>query len=503
VAIESLISACHRLRGARGALIALTAMLLCSCKLGPNYTRPDLQVPDQWSAESQRAFDRSLASRALPEPPSATPWWKIFGDPTLDRLMDSAVRQNLDVRQAALRIAESRAQRDVIAAALYPSLSGSGLGARTRMSENGIASALSGGTAGGAATSAPPSWFNFFQVGFDATWELDLFGRVRRGVEAADANVRSAEAARSDAIVSLTAEIARTYFTLRGAERQRNIALADVKTQERLQSLVASRNHAGFAPDSDVAAQHTQLSAARANIPQFEATIAQSHNRLALLLALPPGAVTDGIPSAELPELPPEVPVGLPGDLLRRRPDIREGEANLAAATARVGVAEASLFPSVTLGATAGLQSNATSTLFDWASRFVAGGADISVPIFTGGRLSGQVRIANLQQQEAVLTYRQTVLTAFHDVDNALIAYAADEQRARDVAQQLKDAGRSRDLAESRYKSGLSAYVEVLDAERQAHQAAQDLAQVIVTASTDLVALFKALGGGWDSDAAP
>jgi multidrug efflux system outer membrane protein len=245
------------------------------------------------------------------------------------------------------------------------------------------------------------------------------------------------------------------------------------------------------------------LSAARANIPQFDAVIAQSHNRLALLLAMPPGTVTDEVPPADLPALPPEIPVGLPGDLLRRRPDVRGREADLAAATARVGVAEASLFPSVTLGATAGLQSNATSTLFDWASRFVAGGADISVPIFTGGRLSGQVRIANLQQQEAVLNYRQTVLTAFHDVDNALIAYAADQQRARDVAQQLKDAWRSRELAEARYKSGLSAYVEVLDAERQAHQAEQDLAQVTETASTDLVAVFKALGGGWDSQAAP
>jgi multidrug efflux system outer membrane protein len=477
--------------------LMLGAFLLTACKVGPNYRRPELDVPDHWSAGGQSAFESSIRSRAVRDAVPGDAWWRVFGDATLDRLVESAARQNLDVAQAELRIAESRAQRDVAAAPLFPTVNGTGFAARTRLSDNGIGTAFSGNSSGSGSMSSMPSWLNFFQAGFDATWELDLFGRVRRSVEAADAEVRSAEAAHRDALVSLSAEIARVYFNLLGYQRQMNIALEEIKTQERRQELVTSRNRSGLAPGSDVAAQRTQLSADRATIPQFEQGIAQSRNRLALLLALPPGAVA-ATGQSDLPPLPPEVPVGLPGDLLRRRPDIRERESELAAATARVGVARAALFPRVTLGAGAGFQSTASSTLFDWASRFFAGGGEVSLPIFSGGQLTGQVRIANLQQQEALLRYRQVVLNAFHEVDDALIAYAADQRRASAVQQQLAGARRSRDLAAARYRDGLSAYIEVLDADRQAHQAEQDLAQAEVAAAADLVALFKALGGGWN-----
>jgi outer membrane protein, multidrug efflux system len=477
----------------------LGTFLLMACKVGPNYRRPELDVPDHWSAGGQSAFESSIPSRAVGDAAAGDAWWRVFGDTTLNRLVESAARQNLDVAQSELRIAESRAQRDIAAAPLFPTVNGTGFAARTRLSANGIGTAFSANSsgAGSAAMSSMPSWLNFFQAGFDATWELDLFGRVRRSVEAADAQVRSAEAARVDALVSLSAEIARVYFNLLGYQRQMNIALQEIKTQERRQELVTSRNRSGLAPDSDVAAQRTQLSADRATIPQFEQGIAQSRNRLALLLALPPGAMA-ATGQSDLPPLPPEVPVGLPGDLLRRRPDIRERESELAAATARVGVAEAALFPSVTLGAGAGFQSTASSTLFDWASRFLAGGGEVSLPIFSGGKLTGQVRVANLQQQEALLNYRQVVLNAFHEVDDALIAYAADQRRTDAVQQQLAGARRSRDLAAARYRDGLSAYIEVLDADRQAHQAEQDLAQAEVAAAADLIALFKALGGGWN-----
>jgi NodT family efflux transporter outer membrane factor (OMF) lipoprotein len=485
----------------------LVMVSLVACKVGPEYERPTIDVPETWSADGQGSFDPTLRSHAIARSDDYDTWWKIFGDKMLDELVDSAIRQNLDVQQAGLRIAASRVQRDVAAAPFLPSLSGSGLAGRIQMSKNGIAKALSGGSSGGASASAsasvPPSWFNLFQAGFDASWEIDLFGRVRRSVEAADANVRSAQAARSDALISLAAEIARVYFTLHGNERQRDIALADIKTQEHLQALVSSRNRAGFAPDSDVAAQRAELAAARATLPQFKKVIAQNRNQLALLLALPPGVLPVVAAHADLPALPPEVPVGLPGDLLRRRPDIRQREADLGAATARIGVAKAALFPQVTLGLGAGFQSTTASTLFDWASRFFIGGADVSVPIFSGGKLTGQVRIARIEQQEAVLSYRQAVLNAFHDVDNALIAYGADREHANEVSQQLTAARRSRDLAEARYRSGLSAYIEVLEAERQAHQAEQDLAQADLNAATDLVALFKSLGGGFkDGDAA-
>jgi NodT family efflux transporter outer membrane factor (OMF) lipoprotein len=481
-------------RGIGGLLLG--ALLLTACKLGPDYRPPEREVPDHWSAGGQSAFEAANRSRARSDATPEDAWWRVFGDATLDHLIESATHQNLDVAQAELRIAESRAQRDIAAAPLFPKVNGTGIAARARLSENGLGTALSGSSSnGGSSMSSMPSWLNFFQAGFDATWELDLFGRVRRSVEAADAEVRSAEAARAAALVSLRAEIARVYFNLLGYQRQLNIALDEVEAQERRQTLVTSRNHSGLAPDSEVAAQRTQLSADRATIPAFEQAIAQSENRLALLLALPPGAVA--ATGSQLPPLPPEVPVGLPGDLLRRRPDIRERESELAAATARIGVAEATLFPRVTLGAGAGFQSTMSSTLFDWGSRFFAGGGEVSLPIFAGGQLTGQVRIANLQQQGALLAYRQVVLNAFHEVDDALIAYAADQRRASAVQQQLDGARRSRELAEARYRDGLSPYIEVLDADRQAHQAEQDLAQAEVAAAADLIALFKALGGGF------
>ena len=501
----------------RSATVAsfVIAVLCSACTVGPELRRPDVAAPSGWSAAGDRAFESGLQSRADATPLDARHWWSVFGDPTLDRLVAAAAAQNLDLQQTGLRIAAARAQRDAAAGAYYPNVEGSGLAGRSRMSGNGISKALSGGASssagsssgGGAGASAggssaaSPSTFNLFQAGFDATWELDLFGKTRRNVQASEADTRAAEEARHDALVSLAAEVARTYLSLRGAERQRDVVVADIATEERLLKLVASRRRAGLVAEPETAAQQAQLESSRAQLPPLEQQIAQDSNRIALLLALPPGGVADMLGPAAEPRLPPAVPVGLPGDLLRRRPDIRQREAEVEAATARIGVAKASLFPSIRFGLAGGLQSTEASDLFNWSSRFLLGGAQLSVPIFEGGRLQAQVRIADLQAQQAVLTYRQTVLTAFHDVDNALIAYAGEQRRSVALKGQLDDAERSRVLAEARYRSGLAAFTDVLDAERQSHQAALALAQSTVSTSTDLVALFKALGGGWsDSD---
>ncbi len=448
-----------------------------------------------------------LPSRVVAGPVDAGRWWTVFDDPTLDGLIETAKDQSLDVQQAGLRIAEARAQRDAAAGAYYPEVAGTAAAARLRSGQSGLGQLLGGASSGGSSSgggssgsSSGPTTLvtNLFQVGFDATWEPDLFGRVRRNVEAADRQVLAAEAGRQDAMVSLAAEIARTYFTLRGAERQRDITRADIDAQQRLADLIGSRNQAGLVPSSDVATQQVQVSAARAKLPPIEQSIATNRNRLALLLAMPPGALDARLGEAALPPLPPEVPVGLPGDLLRRRPDVRQREAEYEAATARIGVATAALYPSIRLGAVGSLSSNKTSTLFDWASRFGLVGAQLTVPIFQGGQLRAQVRVADLQAQEAVVTYRQTVLSAFHDVDNAMTTYAFEQRRTAALNKQFDDARHGRDLARDRYVSGLGAYIDVLNAEHQANQAELDLAQSSVTASTDLVALFKALGGGWD-----
>ncbi len=499
------------------ALALACAALASACTMGPNFRRPETTPPPAFPAAAASSPD--IGSKAVARAYDGRRWWSVFKDPVLDRLVDEAQRQNLDVQTAALRIEEARAQRGAAAAQGRPSVSGMGLGGRQRSSQNGFTSALAGGGSqqqGGGASggsgsgsgaseqAAPSPYSDLFQVGFDATWELDLWGKARRGVEAADAGIVSAEQARGNARISLTAEVARTYLALRGAQRQRAIVLADIADQQQLLKLTDSRSRSGFASKADSVQQQAQLSASEAQLPPIDQNIAQAMNRLALLLALPPGALADRlgpVPQADV-ALPPEVPVGLPGDLLRRRPDILKSEADLHAATAKVGQAKAQLFPSITLGGVAGLQSVHADSLTDWASRFWIGGAQISIPIFEGGKLKAQIRTADAQMKEAALAWRSTVLGAYHEADDALEAYADEQRHAAALGRALADARRSDDLMRSRHRSGFVSMIEVLDAQRQVHQAEQQALQSNVTASTDLVALYKALGGDWTEDSA-
>ncbi len=491
---------------------AAVAALLAGCTVGPDFHRPDATPPSTWAGAPASAAS-GVASHTVPAAYDGRLWWSVFKDPVLDGLVDEAVRQNLDLQTAALRIEEARAQLGSAKAAGEPSISGNGIAGRQRMSANGLASALTGqssqggssgsGGAGGAAAAqqqAPSSYSDLYQIGFDATWELDLWGKARRGVEAARANIESAEQARGNAQISLTAEVARTYLALRGYQRQRAIVLADVDDQQRLLKLTESRSNHGFAAKADSVTQQAQLSSALAQLPPVDQEIDQAANRLALLLALPPGALAErlgGAPQAEAP-LPPEVPVGLPGDLLRRRPDVLKSEADLHAATAKVGQAKAQLFPSIELGGTAGLQAAHAGDLTDWASRFWIGGLQVSIPIFEGGKLKAQIKTADAQMSEAALTYRSTVLQAYHDANNALVAYADEQRHASALTRQVNDARRSRDLMDNRYRNGFVSLIDVLTVDRQLHQSEQQALQSDVAAQTNLVALYKALGGDWN-----
>lgn len=499
----------------RAALLA-SATILSGCVMGPDFRRPEATPPPSWAGAASAPAD--LPSKPVARAFDGRRWWSVFRDPVLDGLVDEAVRQNLDLQTAALRIEEARAQRGAAAARGRPAVSGSGIGGRQRASRNGLAGALTGGPtqqggssagAGGsggqaAAPPAPSPYTDLFDVGFDATWELDLWGKARRGVEAADAGIVAAEQARGSAMISLTAEVARTYLQLRGAQRQRAIVQADIADARRLLELTDSRAQSGFASRADAVQQQAQLSATQALVPPLDQAVDQAMNRLALLLALPPGALAQRLgplPQADV-VLPPEVPVGLPGDLLRRRPDILKSEADLHAATAKVGQARAQLFPSITLGGTAGFQSIHADSLLDWASRFWVGGAQVSIPIFEGGKLKAQIRTADAQMKEAALAWRSTVLAAYHDANGALVAYADEQRHAAALARQLTDARRADALMRARHRSGFVSMIEVLDARRRVHQAEQQALQSKVAASTDLVALYKALGGDWSEDAA-
>ncbi|HEY9029554.1 MAG TPA: efflux transporter outer membrane subunit [Burkholderiaceae bacterium] len=508
-----------RVTPSRASALACAA-LLGGCVMGPDFERPRATAPASFDSLAHTHAD--VPSRAVAAPYDGARWWSVFRDPVLDSLVDDARRQNLDLQAAALRIEEARAQLGAAAAQGRPSVSGMGIGGRQRSSRNGFFSALSGGGqqpggsqggsggaggaggAGAAQQAAPSPYSDLFQIGFDATWELDLWGKARRGVEAANAGVLSAEQARGSALLSLTAEIARSYLQLRGAQRQRAIVEADIADERELLKLTESRSRHGFAARADAVQQQAQLSSSEAQLPPIDQAIAQAMNGLALLLALPPGALTQRLGAAPQADaaLPPELPVGLPGDLLRRRPDVLKAEADLHAATAKLGQARAQLFPSITLGASGGLQSVHADSLTDWASRFWLGGAQVSIPIFEGGKLKAQIRTSDVQMKEAALAWRGTVLSACHDADNALEAYADEQCHAAALARALADARRSDELMRSRHRSGFVSMIEVLDAQRRLHQAQQQALQSNVAASTDLVALYKALGGDWSEDAA-
>ena len=499
-----------RTRIGRIAIRVAVPALLAGCTVGPDYHRPEIETPASWSPSASAAFADRVPAQVEATPVDAATWWTVFDDPVLTRLIELAQAQNLDVQSAAVRIGSARAQLAATKGEALPSVDASVIAGRTRTSDNGFTRTFGGNQSGqssgqGSSNTAnggsggPRTTFNLFQVGFDATWELDFFGRVQRSVEAAEADVRGAVEARNAVFVSLAAEVARDYFELRANQQQLAIAQADLATQLHLSELVASRNRAGLVSSSDVTAQTVEVAATRAQLPPLEQRIAQTINQLSLLLALPPNGVAELVKSAgEVPSPPARAAIGLSSDLLRRRPDIRQREAALASATARIGVATARLFPSVRLGLIAGLQSITAASLFDWASRFFIGGTQISLPIFEGGQLRAQVRIAEFDTQQAVLAYRQTVLTAFHDTDNALIAYADEQRRLASLEVQHADALRSRALAEERYRNGLNAFIEVLNAERRLHQTERTLAESRAAVATNLVALYKALGGGWD-----
>jgi len=474
--------------------------MLTACAVGPDYVRPQVEEPAAWPAlSSTQRQAQSAASTVTPQSFDGRQWWSVFHDPVLDALIADAARQNLDLQIAASRIAQARAQREAVASGRWPSASLNAGGLRSRFSENGL---MSGGgqQSGDAQQQSDTGPSNTFQYGFDALWELDLWGKTRRSIEAADADTEAAVEARHDAMVSLTAEIARAYFALRGAQAQRRITLENLRTQGDILDLSRSRQQAGFTSEADVLQAQSRVAESEAALPQLEQSVEQGYNQLALLLSLPPGALRARLEhEAALPALPPQVPVGLPGELLRRRPDIRRSEAQLHGATAQVGVAVSQLFPSVRLGAVGGMQASHLSDLSDWASRFFLLGSFISMPVFEGGQLKANIRISKARNGEALLQYRHTVLAAYHDVDNAIIAYMREQQRMAALQQQVDYARRALALAQSQYREGLIAYLDVLEAERNLHQAQLQLAQSAVVTRTDLVALFKALGGGWSA----
>jgi NodT family efflux transporter outer membrane factor (OMF) lipoprotein len=459
---------------------------LTSCALGPDYERPKpKETPPRW------ADSGSVSSRTVESAVDIT-WWKSFRDSELSSLVERLGAQNLDLQTAAERVVQSAAGRQIAAAQGMPHLEGLSSTTYNRQSPNGTLSLL---------TPAPgaPLEYPLFRDGLTSSWQLDLFGRVRRAVEAADANVLAAEENRHGVVLAAIAELAQSYMQLRGTQSRLEITKRNLRLAEENVELVNKRFANGTATTLELAQARSQRATIAANLPPLRTQESQLVNSIGLLLGDAPRALEAELKRGQMiPRAPRSVPIGLPGTLVRRRPDVREAEARLHEATAQTGVAVANFYPDVTLNGTASLESLHVSNLFNPTSTAFAIGPSISIPIFEGRQLRGTLVLRESQQREAVIAFQKTVLVAWKEVDDALVAYREVQRRRADVAQSVTENRTALQAAKQRYQEGAIDFLNVITTQTQLLQSEIDLADNDTAIATSLVSLYRALGGGWE-----
>jgi outer membrane protein, multidrug efflux system len=459
-------------------LIGLVALILSGCFLvGPDYKTPDLPVPAQWSRTVQGS-----ATTPDSDPQALAQWWGTLGDPDLSNLIERATAGNLDLKTAQARVREARARRGIAQAGLFPTLNAGGSATRSRGSEQ---------TGSGESR-------DLYRLGFDASWELDIFGRVRRSVEAAQGDLEASEADYHDVLVTLVAEVALNYVDARTLQSQLQVAEENLKTQQETLQLTQWRFEAGLVSRLDVEQARSNLESTRAQLPNLRSAIEEAKNRLAVLLGAFPGALEAQLgPRRPIPEAPMEAAIGVPADTLRRRPDVRRAERQLAAQTARIGVATADLYPTFSLPGSIGLETLTTNNFFDSANRAWAIAGNFAWPIFRGGAIRQNIEVQNALQEQAFSQYEGTIRTALEDVENALVAYGEEQERREALAQATDAARLAAELARNQYASGLIDFQSVLDAERSLLTFEDQLVQSRGQVTLNLISLYKALGGGW------
>jgi outer membrane protein, multidrug efflux system len=458
------------------ALIAgMACGVLAGCLVGPNYHRPAVQTPTAY-----RDFAASPQVQAQVASFADLPWWQVFQDPQLQELIRTALKQNYDLQLATERINAARAVLTVTRSSLFPQVAASGN--------------FNGGKESNFQTK-----YNFLTLTADAAFQLDLFGRLRRADEAARAQVLATEAARQTVILTLVSDVASDYFALLELDLQLQITHETVKTQTDSVKLTNLRLDHGVATKLDVLQAQQVLDTANAAVPDLERQIAQEEDAISILLGNYPQGIARGLPLVQQP-LPPEVPPGIPSSLIERRPDIREAEQMLVATNAEIGVAKAEFFPQISLtgsgGGTFG-RSSAFSSLMATQLGIWSYGAQVSQPIFTGGALRGNLRLAESENKQALLAYRQTIQRAFGDVSDALIGYQKFYEVRVRQEQSVADLQESVRISTLRYRGGTTTYLEVLDGQRSLYNAELTLAQARGAEYQSLVQIYRALGGGW------
>jgi len=477
------------------ALTAIMSVTATGCLVGPNDERPFMKLPALWSGVDEK----SEVGAGQGAKSDLAQWWQSFDDSALNEIVEQALASNLDEKIAIARIREERAYLASSRGALLPSVGLDGSYTRQRYSAN---------TPFGEFPQAIPREEDMYEAGFDASWELDVFGGLRRGVEASQAELAASIENARDVRVTLLAEAARDYVAVRTLQRRLLITRENVRDENDSLGLTQARFRMGFAPELDVIQARSLLETTQAQVPELESELAQTDHRISVLLGREPDAL-----NARLSDMAPipgiadpgaiavRIPAGLPSDLLRRRPDIRGAEREVAAATARVGVATADLYPKFYITGAAGLESISTSDFFAGASRMWTVGPTMRWPIFEGGRIRAYIEARNAQEEQALLIYQKTVLNALAEVEDALVGYAKERTRHRALADSAQDFKRSEMLARERYEEGYANYLDVLEAQRSLYAAQDALAQSDQQLIDYLIAIYKALGGGWDIDA--
>jgi len=452
------------------------------CMVGPDYHLPHPPAPSGWAGVTETAMHPSVPTA---QPTELTQWWKRFDDPVLTQLVEDALKTNLNLQLAVAVLRQARASRGIAVAALWPSLTASSEYQRE------TAILLTTATAGQAQ--------NLYQSGFDAAWEIDLFGGQRRNVESANANVQASTEAVSLAQVTLAAEVALNYVQLRGYQQQIVVAQKNLKSMQDTALITRQKAKAGFNCDLDIANADANVATTEATIPVLETSAKQSIYALSVLLARHPADLVEQLtPTDNIPGVPPQIPAGLPSDLLRRRPDIRQAEAQVHAATAQIGVATADLFPKFSLTGTMSWQTNLLNAWWAAGSRTYSFGPSVTWPIFQGGAIVSNIRVQEALTDQAFITYRTTVLGAFQDVENALVAFTKEQEHYKSLKDSVAANTIAADLSLKLYKEGLLEFLSVLVAERSLFAAENALVQSNCNITTDLIALYKALGGGWE-----
>jgi multidrug efflux system outer membrane protein len=461
--------------------VILLALVSTGCRVGPNYQRPEIAVP--------AAFETTLPNVKPGMAADLSRWWTNLDDPVLNILIDDVIQGNPDIKIAGDRIAQARAIRGIASAGDKPEIEAQGSVTRNSYSLNSTFGPF-----------LPNRRENTYLGGFNAAWELDLFGKTARSIESAEAGIEAAQDNQHAVQVAMSAEVAKEYILVRQLQRQINVARKNIRIQRDTLNVVQQRFNAGLVNELALQQAKAQLQATRSALPNLDTALQEAIHRIGILTGRQPGALEEQLTGAgRIPATKPMIPIGLPSDLLRRRPDVRRAERNLAAATANIGVATADLFPRFSLTGTLGQESLHFNNLSDGASRYWSLASGFSWPILDSGIIHANIRLQNARQQEALNLYTKSVLTALEDVENALIAYGNEQERLKLLQAETTANRKTFNLARQRYEKGLVDFLNVLDAQRQLYQSEDALAAGKGRLAAALVALYESLGGGWDN----